>query len=69
MVDHIKVPDFVKMEVIQAVHLASKSGLDVMIAGELKGRISSQYPAAGEHVPFGTVVTIEIEEEEGDEEE
>ena len=66
--DHVKVPDFVHMRVRQAVHLANKSGLDVMISGESKGRISSQYPVAGEHVPFGTVVTIEIEEEENEEE-
>lgn len=66
--DYIKVPSFVKMKVSQAIHLASKSGLDVMIAGESTGNISSQYPEAGAHVPFGTVVTIEIEEELNEEE-
>lgn len=66
--DHIKVPDFEKMRIEQAVHLASKAGLDVMIAGDLKGNISSQYPSPGEYVPFGTVVTIEIEEKINEEE-
>ena len=60
--DHVKVPNLVNMKVRKAVHLANKSGLDIMISGESKGKISSQYPVAGEHVPFGTVVTIEIEE-------
>jgi len=66
--DYIKIPDFTHMKIIQAVRLANKSGLDVMMSGDSKGRISSQYPAAGEFVPFGTVVTIEIEETLNEEE-
>jgi len=59
----VKVPDFRKMDPSRVAHTANRIGLNLVVSGSPTGKVTRQYPENGDTVPFGTVVTIETEED------
>lgn len=60
--DFIKIPSFINSDSTKALQTANKTGLDVLFSGDPSRKIVNQYPAPGEFVPFGTVIMLETEE-------
>ncbi len=60
--DLVKVPSLKGLTISKAIHLANKSGLDIIVAGKGENLITGQYPKAGEMVSFGTVITLETDD-------
>jgi cell division protein FtsI (penicillin-binding protein 3) len=60
--DFIKIPNFINSDSTKALQSANKTGLDVLFSGDPSRKIVNQYPGPGEFVPFGTVIMLETEE-------
>ena len=60
--EYVKVPSFLKDDASKAIQSANRAGLDILFSGNVTGKVVKQYPEPGQHVPFGTVVTIQTEE-------
>jgi len=58
----VEVPNLQGLQIRKAIHVASKAGLNIVVAGKGTYKIKSHYPEKGEFVPFGTVITLETEE-------
>ena len=66
--DTVVVPDFTGMSAYNANNAAISAGLNVTFSGSTNGStatVINQYPAAGEHVPRGTIAQIELRHLDG----
>lgn len=59
----VKVPKITGMQLAKAIYAVNQKGLGIEITGKGESIVRRQYPDAGEMVPYGTVLTLETEDE------